>query len=65
MTGPPVKKSRVGSVSRQRAAAGLALVLLAVAAIVFPVVFSSPVVTNYAIYALIFIAVVTAWPSDM
>jgi len=48
-------------VSRQRAAAGLALVLLAVAVIVFPVVFSSPVITNYAIYALIFIAVVTAW----
>jgi branched-chain amino acid transport system permease protein len=61
MTGPPVKKSRVGSVSRQRAAAGLALVLLAVAAVLFPVVFSSPVTTNYAIYALIFIAVVTAW----
>ncbi len=56
MTGP-----MMGSVSRQRAAAGLALVLLAVAAIVFPVVFSSPVITNYAIYALIFIAVVTAW----
>ena len=50
-----------GTVSRRRAAAGLALVLLAVAAIVFPVVFSSPVVTNYAIYALIFVAVVTAW----
>jgi branched-chain amino acid transport system permease protein len=61
MTGPPVKKSRVGSVGRRRAAAGLALVLLAVAAILFPVVFSSPVITNYAIYALIFIAVVTAW----
>jgi branched-chain amino acid transport system permease protein len=61
MTGPPVKKSRVGSVGRQRAAAGLALVLLAVAAVLFPVVFSSPVITNYAIYALIFIAVVTAW----
>ena len=50
-----------GTVSRQRAAAGLALVLLAVVAIVFPVVFSSPVVTNYAVYALIFVAVVTAW----
>ena len=61
MTGPPVKKSRVGTVSRRRAAAGLALVLLAAAVIAFPVVFSSPVVTNYAIYALIFIAVVTAW----
>jgi len=51
----------MSAVSRQRAAAGLALVLLAVAVIVFPVVFSSPVITNYAIYALIFIAVVTAW----
>ena len=50
-----------GTVSRRRAAAGLALVLLAVAVIVFPVVFSSPVVTNYAVYALIFVAVVTAW----
>ena len=50
-----------GTVSRQRAAAGLALVLLAAAAIAFPVAFSSPVITNYAIYALIFIAVVTAW----
>ena len=56
MTGP-----MMSTVSRQRAAAGLALILLAVAAIVFPVVFSSPVVTNYAIYALIFVAVVTAW----
>ena len=50
-----------GTVSGRRAAAGLALVLLAVVAIVFPVVFSSPVVTNYAVYALIFVAVVTAW----
>ena len=49
------------SVSRQRAAAGLALIVLAVAAIAFPLVFSSPVVTNYAIYALIFVAVVSAW----
>ena len=49
------------SVSRQRAVAGLALIVLAVAAIAFPLVFSSPVVTNYAIYALIFVAVVSAW----
>jgi branched-chain amino acid transport system permease protein len=48
-------------VSRQRATAGLALIVLAVAAIVFPLVFSSPVVTNYAVYALIFVAVVSAW----
>ena len=56
MTGP-----RMSTVSRQRAAAGLGLIVLAVAAIVFPAVFSSPVVTNYAIYALIFVAVVSAW----
>ena len=49
------------SVSRQRAVAGLALIVLAVAVIAFPLVFSSPVVTNYAIYALIFVAVVSAW----
>jgi len=49
------------TMSWQRAAAGLALAVLAVAAIAFPLVFSSPVVTNYAIYALIFIAVVSAW----
>ena len=56
MTGPIMS-----TVSRQRAAAGLGLIVLAVAAIVFPVVFSSPVVTNYAVYALIFVAVVSAW----
>ena len=50
-----------GTVSRRRAAAGLALIVLGVVAIVFPVVFSSPVVTNYGVYALIFVAVVTAW----
>ncbi len=49
------------SMSRQRAGAGLALIVLAVAAIAFPLVFSSPVVTNYAIYALIFVAAVSAW----
>src|SRR5271166_5875920 len=49
------------NVSRQRAVAGLALIVLAVAVIAFPLVFSSPVVTNYAIYALIFVAVVSAW----
>jgi branched-chain amino acid transport system permease protein len=47
-------------VTRRRAAAGLALVLLA-ASVGFPLVFSSPVVTNYAIYALIFVAVGSAW----
>ena len=49
------------SVSRRRAVAGLALAVLAVAAIGFPLVFSSPVTTNYAIYALIFVAAVSAW----
>jgi branched-chain amino acid transport system permease protein len=47
--------------SRQRAVAGLALVVLAVVAVGFPLVFSSPVITNYAVYALIFVAVVSAW----
>ena len=49
------------SVSKQRAAATLGLVVLAEVAIVFPLAFSSPVVTNYAVYALIFVAVVSAW----
>jgi branched-chain amino acid transport system permease protein len=48
-------------ISRQRAAAGLGLILLALIALAFPLVFSSPVVTNYAVYALIFVAVVSAW----
>ncbi len=52
---------RMTSVNRPRAMAGLALVVLAVVAVGFPLVFSSPVVTNYAVYALIFAAVVSAW----
>ncbi len=60
MTGP-VTGPVMGTVSRQRAATGLAVIVLAVVAIVFPLVFSSPVVTNYAVYALIFAAVVSAW----
>jgi branched-chain amino acid transport system permease protein len=51
----------IGTVSRQRALAGLALAVLAVAAVAFPLVFSSPVMTNYAVYALIFVAAVSAW----
>ncbi len=47
--------------STQRVTAGLALIVLAAAAVAFPLVFSSPVTTNYAIYALIFVAVVSAW----
>jgi branched-chain amino acid transport system permease protein len=53
--------TRMTSVSRQRAVAALALIVLAVVAIGFPLVFSSPVTTNYAVYALIFVAVVSAW----
>jgi branched-chain amino acid transport system permease protein len=48
-------------VSGRRAVSGAALIVLAVAAAAFPVIFSSPVVTNYAVYALIFVAVVSAW----
>ncbi|MGD0240927.1 MAG: branched-chain amino acid ABC transporter permease [Streptosporangiaceae bacterium] len=50
-----------GATGRRRGLAGLALVLLALATVAFPLVFSSPVVTNYAIYALIFVAVGSAW----
>ena len=50
-----------GTVPGRRAAAGLGLIVLAAAAILFRVVFGSPVITNYAIYALIFVAVVSAW----
>ena len=60
MSGPvsgPVSRT----VSGQRAVQAVALIVLAAAAVGFPVVFSSPVVTNYAVYALIFVAVVSAW----
>src|SRR5260370_1427940 len=50
-----------GTVGGPRTTAGLALVVLAVVAVGFPLGFSSPVVTNYAVYALIFAAVVSAW----
>jgi len=49
------------TVSGQRAVRSAALAVLAAAAVGFPLVFSSPVVTNYAVYALIFVAVVSAW----
>jgi branched-chain amino acid transport system permease protein len=52
--------SRPG-MNKQGVAAALGLLVLAVAALVFPLVFPSPVVTNYAVYALIFVAVVSAW----
>jgi branched-chain amino acid transport system permease protein len=51
----------MGTVNRQGAAKALALVVLAVAAIAFPLVFNDPVATNYAVYALIFAAVASAW----
>jgi branched-chain amino acid transport system permease protein len=54
-------KAMIGTVSRKHAAAGLGLIVLAAAAIMFPVVFGSPVTTNYAVYALIFVAAVSAW----
>src|SRR5260370_9234510 len=57
----PMASIRMAGVTGQRAAAGLALVVLAGLAIGFPVVFSSPVITNYAVYTLIFVAVVSAW----
>jgi branched-chain amino acid transport system permease protein len=51
----------MGALSRRRVLSAVALIVLAAAAVVFPVVFSSPVVTNYAVYALIFAAVASAW----
>ena len=47
-----------------RVAAGgrwAALVILAAAAVGFPLVFPNPVVTNYGVYALIFITAASAW----
>jgi branched-chain amino acid transport system permease protein len=38
-----------------------ALVILAAAAVLFPLVFSSPVVTNYGVFALIFVTAASAW----
>jgi branched-chain amino acid transport system permease protein len=52
------------SATRARVAAGgkwAALVILAAAAVLFPVLFPSPVVTNYGVYALIFVTVASAW----
>jgi branched-chain amino acid transport system permease protein len=40
---------------------GAALVLLAAAAIAFPQVYSNPAVTNYGVFALIYVTVVSAW----
>jgi branched-chain amino acid transport system permease protein len=47
--------------TRLHAAQGAGLVALAAAAILFPLVFTNPVVTNYGVYALIFVAVASAW----
>ena len=38
-----------------------ALVILAAAAVLFPLVFSSPVITNYGVFALIFVTAASAW----
>ena len=53
-----------GEARRARLAAGArwsALALLAAAALLFPVVFSNPVVTNYGVFALIFVTAASAW----
>jgi branched-chain amino acid transport system permease protein len=43
------------------AAKGGGLLLLLVAAVAFPQVFSNPAVTNYGVYALIYVTAATAW----
>jgi len=43
------------------AAKGGGLLLLVVAAVAFPQVFSNPAVTNYGVYALIYVTAATAW----
>jgi branched-chain amino acid transport system permease protein len=40
---------------------GIGLVLLAAAAIAFPQVYSNPAITNYGVYAMIFVTVASAW----
>jgi branched-chain amino acid transport system permease protein len=61
MASAKMTSARMTSVSTPRGAAAVGLVVLAVAVIAFPLLFSSPVVTNYAVYALIFVAVASAW----
>jgi branched-chain amino acid transport system permease protein len=54
----------VTSEARARLAAGArwsALAILVAAALLFPVVFSNPVVTNYGVFALIFVTAASAW----
>ena len=58
---PAMADTKLTSVSRQRLAGVLALAAAAAAAIAFPLVFSSPVMTNYGVYALIFVTAVSAW----
>ena len=41
-----------------------ALAILAAAALLFPVVFSNPVVTNYGVFALIFVTADFVWGPD-
>jgi branched-chain amino acid transport system permease protein len=52
---------RAGSAGLGTAAKGGGLLLLVVAAVAFPQVFSNPAVTNYGVQALIFVVAATAW----
>ncbi|MBV9380627.1 MAG: branched-chain amino acid ABC transporter permease [Streptosporangiaceae bacterium] len=47
--------------STQRTAQAAGLAALAAAAIVFPLVFTNPVVTNYGVFTLIFVVAASAW----
>jgi branched-chain amino acid transport system permease protein len=57
MASPTILR-RVGGLTTLRLAG---VVVLLAGALAFPVVFSSPVDTNYGVYALIFVAVASAW----
>jgi branched-chain amino acid transport system permease protein len=48
-------------VNRKLVLSGAGLVLLAAAAIAFPQVFSNPGVTNFGVFAMIFVTVASAW----
>jgi branched-chain amino acid transport system permease protein len=50
-----------GSAQRDRLLKGAGLLVLAVIAIGFPQVFSNPAVTNYGVYAMIYVTVASAW----
>jgi branched-chain amino acid transport system permease protein len=57
MTSPTILR-RVGGLTFLRAAG---VVVLLAGALIFPVLFSNPVDTNYGVYALIFVTVASAW----